>query len=66
MNKRKPRTTKPVVWVVIFVVSGIIDTVEVHRDKKTALARERELREDVRPDYDDLSVFEVEIGKCDD
>ncbi len=51
-----------VVWVVVLVISGIPDTVEVYRDQKSALARERVWRQDLRPDYDEVGVFEVEIG----
>jgi hypothetical protein len=35
-----------VVWVVVLVIGGIPDTVEVYRDQKSALARERVLRQD--------------------
>jgi hypothetical protein len=51
-----------VVWVVVQVISGIPDTVEVYRDQKSALAREQVWRKDLRPDYDEVGVFEVEIG----
>jgi hypothetical protein len=51
-----------VVWVVVLVIGGIPDTVEVYRDQKSALARERVLRQDLSPDYDEAGVFEVEIG----
>jgi hypothetical protein len=51
-----------VVWVVVLVISGVPDTVEVYRDQKSALARERVWRQDLRPDYDEVGVFEVEIG----
>ena len=51
-----------IVWVVVLVIGGIPDTVEVYRDQKSALARERVWRQDLRPDYDEVGVFEVEIG----
>jgi hypothetical protein len=51
-----------IVWVVVSVISGVPDTVEVYRDQKSALARERVWRQDLRPDYDEVGVFEVEIG----
>jgi hypothetical protein len=51
-----------VVWVVVLVISGVPDSVEVYRDQKSALAREKAWRKDLRPDYDEVGVFEVEIG----
>jgi len=58
MKREKP----DVVWVVVLVISGIPDSVEVYRDRKSALAREKVWRRDLRPDYDEVGVFEVEIG----
>jgi hypothetical protein len=58
MNHEKP----DVVWVVVRVISGIPDSVEVYRDQKSALEREKVWRKDLRPDYDEVGVFEVEIG----
>ena len=51
-----------VVWVVVLVQSGIPVVAEVYRDEETARKREEFLREDIRPDYDETGVFEVEIG----
>ena len=51
-----------VVWVVVLVIGGIPDTVEVYRDQKSALAREKVWRKELRPDYDEVGIFEVEIG----
>jgi len=39
--------------------------VEAHRDKETAQARKRFFKKCTNPDYDDVGVVEVEIGKRD-
>ncbi|MBI3536543.1 MAG: hypothetical protein HY070_03115 [Chloroflexi bacterium] len=67
-SKRKSKQTKKseTIFVVVLVISGIPDTVEAFRDIKTAWAREAELRKDIRPDYDEVGVFEIEIGKRED
>lgn len=51
------------VYVVVFVFRGIIDTVEAYRDLKTAQDRAEILKQNSNPDYDEMGVFEVEIGK---
>lgn len=50
------------IWIVVLVQSGIPVLAEAYRDQKTALKRERALRRKMRPDYDEVGVFEVEIG----
>jgi hypothetical protein len=50
------------IWVVVLVQSGIPTLVEAYEDEETAKNREEVLREDIRPDYDETGVFEVEIG----
>lgn len=55
-----------VVFVVVFVYRGIIDTVEAYRDLKTAQTRADFFKQDYNPDYDEVGVFEVEIGERDD
>ena len=49
------------VWVVVLVESGIPVLVEVYRDEETARIREQQLSEDIRPDYDQAGIFQVEI-----
>lgn len=67
-SKSKSKQTKKAetVFVVVWVISGIPDTVEAYRDIETAWAREAEFRKDIRPDYDEVGIFEVEIGKRDE
>ncbi len=56
------KKTPEMVWVVVVVKGGFPALVEVHRERKTARRRERFFRKDVREDYDEIGVFEVEIG----
>lgn len=49
-------------WVVVKVESGIPVTVEVYRDKQLAEMRERSLRTCMRPDDDEIGLFELQIG----
>ena len=56
--KQKP----PVVWIVVLVKSGIPILAEAHPDQKTAKKREQFFRKDINEDYDEVGVFEVEIG----
>jgi hypothetical protein len=51
-----------VVWAVVLVESGIPVMAEAYRDENTARLREQSLRNGIRPDYDEIGVFEVEIG----
>ncbi len=51
-----------VIWAVVLVESGIPTLVEAYRDEETARTRANTLREDINPDYDEVGVFEVEIG----
>jgi len=60
-----PHKKRDVIYVVIWVHSGVIYAVEAHRDKKTAQARKRFFKKCTNPDYDDVGVVEVEIGKRD-
>ena len=57
-----PRKKSDVVYIVIWVHSGVVYAVEAHRAKKTAQARKRFFKKDTNPEYDDVSVVEVEIG----
>jgi hypothetical protein len=50
------------IWVVVLVESGIPTLVEAYRDEDTARQREEILSEDVNPDYDEIGIFEVQIG----
>ncbi len=52
-----------IIWVVVSVASGVPVLVEAYRNKRKALARQRTLRKDINPDYDEVGAFEVEIGK---
>ena len=51
-----------VLWVVVVVESGVPVLVEAHPDVKTAKGRERFFRKSMRKDYDEVGVFEVEVG----
>jgi hypothetical protein len=61
-TKKTTRKKRDVVYVVVWVYHGVIDTVEAYRDEKTAQARAEFFRQDSNPDYDDVGVVEVEIG----
>jgi hypothetical protein len=52
----------PTIWIVVLVQSGIPTVVEAYWDKETAWAREEILRQDIKPDYDEVGIFEIEIG----
>jgi len=58
MTHRKPE----VVWIVVLVRSGVPILAEAYQDEETAKRREQFLREDINSDYDETSIFEVEIG----
>jgi len=58
MARQKPDR----VWIVVLVMSGVPVSAEAYRDAKSARARERVWRKDMRPDYDEVGIFEVEIG----
>lgn len=49
------------VWVVVEVQSGIPALAEVFSDRPTAEKRETNLRKKLRPDYDEVGVFETII-----
>lgn len=65
-QKKIARKKRDLVFVVVFVYRGIIDTVEAYRDLKTAQARADFFKQDYNPDYDTIDVLEVEIGKRDE
>ena len=62
-KKKTVRQKRDVVYVVVGVYSGVIDTVEAYRDDETAQTRADFPKQDINPDYDEVGVFEVEIGK---
>jgi hypothetical protein len=49
------------VWVVVEVESGIPVLAEVYSDRLSAEKREIKLRKELRPDYDEVGVFEAAI-----
>jgi hypothetical protein len=49
------------VWVVVEVQSGIPALAEVYADRPSAEKREASLRKKLRPDYDEVGVFETAI-----
>lgn len=57
-----PRKSPDMIYVVVWVHSGVPYAVEAYRDKKTAKARELFFKKDSNPDYDEVGVFQVEIG----
>jgi hypothetical protein len=56
------KRTPEMVWVVVVVKGGFPAFVEAYHEEKTAKQRERFFRKDIREDYDEIGVFEVEIG----
>lgn len=61
-SKSKRTEKAETVFVVVWVMSGVPNTVEVYRDEKTASARELELQEEADENDDVVTVFEVEVG----
>jgi hypothetical protein len=55
-----------VIYIVVWVHSGVPYKVEAYRDLKTARTRAKFFKQDFNPDYDEVGVFEVEVGKHDD
>ncbi len=55
-NKKAKR-----VWVVVQVWGGIPLPPKVYSDKLSAEKRESRLRKELRPDYDEIGVFEAVI-----
>ena len=58
-----PNKKADIIYVVVWVHSGVPYEVEAYRDAKTAKARERFYKKDINPDYDEVNTFEVEVGK---
>lgn len=48
-------------WVVVEVQSGIPVEVKAYRNKRSAVSREQFLRKRMRPDHDEVGIFEVEV-----
>jgi hypothetical protein len=57
------REKTDLIYVVVWVHSGVPYEVEAYRDKKTAKARRRFYKKNFDPGDDEVGVFEVEIGK---
>jgi hypothetical protein len=57
-----PDDKPEIIWIVVLVRSGIPTVVEAYWDKETAWAREEVFRQTINPDYDEVGIFEVEIG----
>ncbi len=64
-NRSIPKQPKKseMLWTVVLVDCGVPILAEAYRDEKIARLRERTLRKGINPDYDEVGVFEVEIGK---
>jgi hypothetical protein len=58
------KKTPKAAWAVVVVIGGFPTFVEVYREEKTARKREGFFRKGLREDYDELGVFEVEIGSA--
>ena len=52
-------------WIVVKVESGIPVMVEYYRNRNIAELRERFLRKCMRPDCDEVNIFELQPG-CND
>jgi hypothetical protein len=50
------------IWVLIYVYRGLIQEPEIFYDKDSAVKRESVLLSEMNPDYDEVGVFEKEIG----
>lgn len=61
-QKKTIRKKRDVVFVVVFVYRGIVDTVEAYRDLKTAQARADFFKQNYNPDYDEVGVFGVRMS----
>ena len=48
-------------WVVVKVHSGIPICVELFQDEEGAWELERQIREDINPEYDEVDVFCSEV-----
>lgn len=56
-----PKEASETSWVVVMVQSGIPVQVEAYRDRQHAETRERLWRERMRPDNDEVGIFEVQV-----
>jgi hypothetical protein len=52
-----------VIWVVVLVQSGIPTLAEAYSDQEQASAREKFLRQEMRPDYDEVGLFDIIIDE---
>jgi hypothetical protein len=57
--KRREKGNKQIVWLTVFVASGIPACVKGFRTEKAALAQEKVWRKEINIDYDESGVFEV-------
>ena len=60
-RKNMARQRKQNIWIVVSVLSGIPVEVEGYRDRRAAEKREKMLRKGMRPDYDEIGLFEISI-----
>jgi len=58
-----PRKKSEVIFVVIWIHSGVPYEVRAYRDEKKAERRARFLKRDINPDYDEVGVFEVQVAQ---
>jgi len=58
MLQKKPE----LIWVVVEVHSGIPVMAEAYYDVESAVMREQYLRKHMRPEDDEVGVFEVQVG----
>ena len=49
------------IWVVVEVASGVPVSAEVFADKDSARKHEHKLRRKMRPDYDEVGLFEAAL-----
>jgi hypothetical protein len=61
----KRRKVPEIIWIVVFVQSGVPVLAEAYRYEKVARRREQSLRADMREDYDEVGLFEVKVGQKD-
>ncbi len=51
------------IWILTLVKQGFIQEPEIFYDESTANRRKKALMVDFNPDYDELDIFEKQIGR---
>lgn len=58
------RADSDILWIVVKVESGIPVSAETYHNPTTARDREKQLREEMNPDNDEVGIFTSKYSSC--